>query len=428
MLKTIRVEQVRLGMHLHRLEGSWINHPFWKTRFVLTDPADLARLRASGVRACVIDSSKGLDVESEPAAATPAPPAPPAPEVAAPSTSTPPPERPAVLRPARRTSLEDEAVIAGKLCAQARRSVSSLHDQARMGRALVVDGCAELVDDIAASMERNASALLGLVRLKSHDDYTFMHSVAVCTLMVVLGRRMGLSEPQVRDAGLAGLLHDVGKAKIPLSVLNKPGKLSPEEYRLVQHHPRLGHDLLREAGVATPMALDVCLHHHETPDGKGYPESLSGAALSLHARMGSVCDVYDAITSNRPYKSGWGPADSIAKMAEWTRAGQFDPEVFRAFIDCVGIYPVGSLVRLRSERLAVVVEHNPAAPVAPRVKVFYSIRAQLTQPTELLDLSQPGCRDQIIGRESNAKWRFPFLESLVTPGAAAARPPLKEPA
>ena len=161
-------------------------------------------------------------------------------------------------------------------------------------------------------MQRNAGALLGLVRLKSHDDYTFMHSVAVCTLMVVLSRRMGLTEAQVCEAGLAGLLHDVGKARIPLAVLNKPGALSADEYRLVQGHPRLGHDMLAEAGVPTAAVLDVCLHHHERPDGQGYPEGLCGADFSLQARMGAVCDVYDAITSNRPYKSGWGPADSIA--------------------------------------------------------------------------------------------------------------------
>jgi len=405
MLKTIRIDQLRLGMHLHSLGGAWIDHPFWKTRFVLDDPADLARLRASSVRECVIDTRRGLDVAADADDGLPA--AAPAPEPVRPSGPAP--------RARQRSSLEEEAVVASRLCAQARHSVSALHDEARMGRALDVGDCVPLVDEIASSMQRNAGALLGLVRLKTHDDYTFMHSVAVCALMVVLSRRIGLSETQVRAAGLAGLLHDVGKAKIPLAVLNKPGQLSAEEYRLMQRHPQLGHDMLAEAGVAGAVALDVCLHHHERPDGQGYPEGLSGADFSLHARMGAVCDVYDAITSNRPYKAGWGPADSIARMAEWTRAGKLDAEVFRAFIDCVGIYPVGSLVRLRSERLAVVVEHNPEAPLAPRVKVFYSIRAQLTLPAELLDLGQPGCRDRIVGRESNARWKFPFLDSLAMP-------------
>jgi putative nucleotidyltransferase with HDIG domain len=406
MHKTIRIDQLRLGMHLHSLGGPWLEHPFWMTRFELRDPADLDRLRASGVKECVIDISRGLDVEPDG-------------PVTPPTVGRAPQSHPVLPRPAQpRIRLEEETAVATRLCAQARHSVALLFEGARLGRALDVEGCVPLVDEIASSMQRNAGAMLGLVRLKTHDDYTFMHSVAVCTLMVVLARRMGLTEAQVREAGLAGLVHDIGKAKIPLEVLNKPGKLTPAEYILIKEHPRLGHDMLLETGSPSAVALDVCLHHHERPDGQGYPEGLNGETFSPLARMGAVCDVYDAISSNRPYKVGWLPSDSIAKMAEWTRAGKFDAAVFRAFIDCVGIYPVGSLVRLGSERLAVVVEHNPSAPVTPRVKVFYSVRSQLTLPIETLDLSQPGCRDRIVGRESNAKWRFPFLDSLATPAAA----------
>ena len=411
MLKTVRVEQLRLGMFLHALPGNWLEHPFWKTRFELRDAADLARLRASGVPQCVIDTARGLDVDA--AAADP-------PATAAAASPPVPAAAPAAAMAPRRSRLEDEAAVAERLRTQARRSVGALHEQVRLGRALDVAGCAPLVDDIASSMQRNAGAMLSIVRLKTHDDYTFMHSVAVCTLMVVLARRLGHDEAQVRAAGLAGLLHDMGKARIPLAVLNKPGKLSADEYQLVQQHPRLGHALLIEAGPTDAAALDVCLHHHEQPDGRGYPEGLSGADFSRVARMGAVCDVYDAITSNRPYKAGWGPADSIAMMADWTRAGKFDAEVFRAFVDCIGIYPVGSLVRLQSQRLAVVIEHDPAAPVAPRVKVFYSIRSQMSLPAESLDLAEPGCRDRIVGRESNHQWRFPFLDSLAMPLAAAA--------
>lgn len=178
MLKTIDVAQLRLGMFLHGLEGSWLDHPFWKSRFVLRDAADLARLRASGVQRCVIDTARGLDLTPPPA---PEPPAAAAP--AAPATAG------AAAQPAPQpTRLEDEALVAQRLRAQARQSIGSLHEQVRLGRALDVAGCAPLVDEIAGSMQRNAGAMLGIVRLKSHDDYTYMHSVAVCTLMVVLAR------------------------------------------------------------------------------------------------------------------------------------------------------------------------------------------------------------------------------------------------
>jgi HD-GYP domain-containing protein (c-di-GMP phosphodiesterase class II) len=289
--------------------------------------------------------------------------------------------------------------------------VLSLFSEARMGKTMNSEQCAELVGEITESVWRNPAALVSLARLKTHDDYSYMHSVAVCALMVALARQLGQSEAEARDAGLAGLLHDMGKALMPLEVLNKPGKLSPAEYELIKTHPERGHALLL-GGSASAAALDVCLHHHERPDGKGYPHGLAGPALSLAARMGGVCDVYDAITSNRPYKAGWDPAESIARMAEWTQQGQFDPLVVHAFVSSLGIYPTGSLVRLQSGRLAVVVEQNPAALAAPQVKVFFSTKAQMPLPPEIVDLNQPGCNERISGRESNAVWRFKQLDEL----------------
>ncbi len=405
MLKKIPTAQVKLGMHLEKLCGSWIEHPFWKTKFVLTDPGDVAKLHASGVTECWIDTAKGADVTAGSAAFV-------EPALGAGQQAEAEPAVQAVDSLRRRTSLEEELGRAVKLRAQAKQTVTELFDQARMGRALDIEGCNELVDEISASVDRNVGALSSLVRLKSHDDYTFMHSVAVCILMVALAKKLGLDEAQTREAGAAGLLHDMGKAKIPLQLLNKPGKLTGEEFAIVKMHPRIGHDLLETSGLASAVSLDVCLHHHERFDGKGYPDAICGDELSVYARMAAVCDVYDAITSTRPYKSGWGPADSIAQMADWTKAGQFDPAVFRTFVDCVGIYPIGSLVRLQSQRLAVVVEQNEGFLIAPRVKVFFSVRAQMPVPTEMLDLSASGCHDRIVAREPNDRWKFSRLDEL----------------
>ena len=417
MLKKITVEEVRLGMHLHELCGTWLEHPFWTTKFVLRDPEQLAKLKASGVVECWIDVSKGLDVAAASVVDPLSPPSP-QPSPLSPAELPPPPPKPGTrsqrtpAQPERATSMDDELRHAAVLFRQSRQAVQSLLSEARMGHAVDAEKCLPLVNDIASSVWRNSGALVSLARLKTHDDYSYMHSVAVCALMVSLAKQLGQDEEQARDAGLAGLLHDIGKAKMPLEVLNKPGKLTSAEYTVMKSHPERGHQLLAASGSVGPVALDVCLHHHERPDGKGYPHGLAGDAISLPARMGALCDVYDAITSNRPYKAGWDPAESVSQMAEWTRDGQFDPVLFQAFVKSLGIYPNGSLVRMTSGRLGVVIEQNPQALVTPRVKVFFSTRSQMPLPPEVLDLSHPGCSDRIAARESNSVWQFPHLDEL----------------
>lgn len=396
MLKKIAVADLRLGMHLHGFDAAWIDHPFWRSRFTLESPADLALVQGSKVRACWIDTAKGGDVMPTVAAAA----------AAAPEPSLPEP-RPAAER-AQRTPFGSELVRAAALCRQSKAAVMSMFAEARLGNALDTRQCRTMVDEIASSVYRNPGALVSLARLKSADEYSYMHSVAVCALMVSLGRILGLDETQCREAGLAGLLHDMGKALMPSEILNKPGKLSDDEYAVMRGHPERGHELLLEGGGAGAMALDVCLHHHERPDGRGYPHGLKDDALSLHARMGAVCDVYDAITSNRPYKSGWDPGESIARMATWK--GQFDGPVFAAFVRSVGIYPIGSLVRLASGRLAVVVDQNAVALTTPIVKVMFSTKSNLPIAVETIDLAHSS--DRITGRESRAAWNLPHIEEL----------------
>jgi len=410
-LKKIHVDQVRLGMHIHELCGPWIEHPFWKTKFVLADSADLVKLQGSGVQECWIDVTKGLDVAT-PVADTPA---------AGVSRSPDPGSTPAdkavdehrAAQAARQqpATLSQEVQRAAALYNQSRAAVTSLFSEARMGNMVDAGQCEELITEIADSVWRNPAALLSLARLKTHDDYTYMHSMAVAALMAALARQLGLDQAQVRLAAKAGLLHDMGKAMMPLEVLNKPGKLTGDEYAIMKLHPERGHELLLAGAVNEPEVLDVCLHHHERPDGTGYPHRLKDEQISLFAKMGAVCDVYDAITSNRPYKDGWDPAESIARMASWAN-GQFDPVVFKAFVTSLGIYPIGSLVRLKSGLLAVVTQQNPAALTAPEVKAFFSTKQQLHVTPRLINLADGRCKDAIVGRESNATWKFTHLDAL----------------
>jgi putative nucleotidyltransferase with HDIG domain len=403
MLKRISVNQLTLGMHLKEFCGAWMEHPFWRTAFVLTDPKDLEAVLASSVKEVWIDCDKGLDIAVGETAVSLA-------------------ESEAQVEAELKQAAEGQRQIAPvsaaveieratRICQQAKQAVVAMFEEARMGNTVDVGGAKLLVEEISDSVARNPGALISLARLKTADAYTYMHSVAVCAMMVALAKQLGFDEAQTRSAGLAGLLHDLGKALMPMDVLNKPGKLTEAEFTIIKSHPVQGHKMLLGGSNVDPMALDVCLHHHEKTDGSGYPKGLKADEISLFAKMGAVCDVYDAITSNRPYKLGWDPAESLRKMAEWT-SGHFDPTVFQAFVKSMGIYPVGSLVRLSSGRIGVVVEQTSKSLTMPCVKVFFSTKANMRILPQVIDLSRPDTNEKIASREDPALWHFPDLHEL----------------
>jgi HD-GYP domain-containing protein (c-di-GMP phosphodiesterase class II) len=408
MLKKISTDQLCPGMHVHEVCGSWVDHPFWKSSFRLKTEAQLQQLRKS-VKQVVIDTSKGLDVP--PASATPVPE--PSMGITPEPALTPPqalplvPPHTPVIQP---VCMQEEMQRAKQIVSQARGAMKTMFEDMRMGKAVDAEHCLPLVEEINASVARNPGAIVSLARLKTSDDYTYMHCVAVCALMVALARQLELPDVDVREAGLAGLVHDLGKSVMPMDVLNKPGKLTAEEFAIIRRHPEEGHRMLLEAKGVGEVPLDVCLHHHEKISGNGYPHRLKGDDITVFARMGAVCDVYDAITSNRPYKAGWDPSESVQRMAQWTRDGQFDERIFQAFVRSIGIYPTGSLVKLNSGKLAVVVEQGAQSLLHPLVRAFYSTRSQEPIAPELIDLSRSA--DQIASRESPAQWGFAHLDEL----------------
>lgn len=400
MLIRIHVQQLRLGMYIHELCGSWMDHPFWRGAFLLDKPHDLQTILATGIKEVWIDDAKGLGVEGGEDK-----------QAIAAEVETTLAQADTAGKAIQRIDVAQEAARAIKICARSKQAVTSMFKEARMGKALSSDDALPIVEEISTSVTRNPGALIGLARLKDKDDYTYMHSVAVCALMVSLARQLGLNDEQVRQAGLAGLLHDIGKMAIPLSILNKPGKLTDAEFDAVKSHPVEGHRMLLEGSGIGDVVLDVCLHHHEKMDGSGYPERLTDEQISLYAKMGAVCDVYDAITSNRPYKNGWEPAESLRKMAEWSK-GHFDTAIFHAFVKSVGIYPIGSLVRLESDHLGVIVEQTTRSLLTPVVKVFFSIKSNGRIPPEILDLSKPHCKDKIVSHEDPVKWDIRDIHEL----------------
>lgn len=390
MIKKIDTADVRLGMYIHKISGDWMSHPFWKNSFLLSEQKDLEKLKNCGVTELWIDTAKGLDqVNPEPVTTESVP--------VENQSGQPVPSSKKI----ENVILEEELLAARKIHNKTKEAVTTMFSEVRMGKAVQVEEAVVLVDEITQSIERNTNALLSLIRLKTADEYTYLHSVAVCVLMVALGKQLGLRGEELKQVGVAGLLHDIGKMAIPPEILNKPGKLTDEEFKIIKDHPRKGWDILRSVHEANDPALDVCLHHHERVDGTGYPEKLSADNLTLHARMGAVCDVYDAITSDRCYKKGWEPAEAIKKMATW-KDGHFDETVFRAFVKTIGIYPNGTLLKLKSGRLGIVTEQSEKSIVTPLVKVFFSIRANGHIPAEIIDLSKSA--DSIVSAENPQQW------------------------
>lgn len=366
-----------------------MDHPFWRSRFLLSDQAQLDRVFASNVDFLVIDSAKGLD----------------------PSQLFRMPERDAA---AQRTPLSARERIvelrrAASTVKRSKAAVMGLFEDARLGKAVNTQSMGPIVEEISQSVARDPAIILNIARLKTKDEYTYLHSVAVCALMINLGRSMGLDEALAQEIGMAGLLHDVGKMAIPETILKKPSRLDEDEIETVRNHPRRGHDILSASAGVSETALDVCLHHHEKMDGTGYPKRLPGKALSLFARMSSVCDVYDAVTSQRPYNTPWSASHALQLMQGWD--GHFDPEIVDAFIESLGILPVGTLIRVNDDKLAIVTGESPSDFTLPRARIFYSPDRGHDEPLLDIEVSRNKGGWMVAGIEDPADWGFPDWKS-----------------
>jgi HD-GYP domain-containing protein (c-di-GMP phosphodiesterase class II) len=403
MLKKVASSQLRVGMYIHDLDCGWMEHPFVRNRFAITSEDEIQKIVACGIRSVTIDCTRGLDVADAPTvaeadAATEA-------EVAA-----------IAARPVTplRTTLVEEFDRAVAIRRQAAGLVRTVMQDARLGKAIEMDKVAPVVENITASILRNASALLGLSVIKNKDDYTFLHSVSVCTLLVAFCRSRKMDADTIYQAGIGGLLHDTGKALVPDEILNKPGRLTDEEFDIVRRHPKDGYDILcRTSGIGA-IPLDITLHHHERRDGTGYPDRQGGQDISELAQMAAIVDVYDAITADRCYHKGMPAAEALRKMYEWSKF-HFNPALTQEFMRCVGIYPVGTLVLLESGRLGVVVEPHETSLLMPKVNVFYSTKSQTYIKPETVDLARGlgfgGC-DKILRHESPEKWQVDPLRFM----------------
>jgi HD-GYP domain-containing protein (c-di-GMP phosphodiesterase class II) len=409
MIKKVATGQLKVGMYIHDLSCDWMAHPFFQNRFLISSENEIQKIMDAGIHEVYIDANKGLDVKDAPTA----------------QEANADLERQIVemaskdAAPIIRVSVAEEMARATQIKSQATKLVRTVMGDARLGKAIELDHVEPVVQNITESILRNPGALMGLLRIKSHDDYTFLHSVSVCTLLVAFCRSQGFDSAMVHQAGLGGLLHDTGKALVPDAILNKPGPLTAEEFAIIKKHPKDGYDILCKTPGIGEIPLDITLHHHERSDGSGYPDKLPKEQISTLAQMAAIVDVYDAITADRCYHKGIPAAEALRKLFEWSKF-HLNADYVKAFMRCVGIYPVGTLVMLESGRLGVVTEPHDTDLISPKVHVFFSTKSNTYIKPIALDLSRPlgmGGGDKIVSHESPKKWQVDPMRFFALPSS-----------
>ncbi len=397
MIKRIPVTQLCVGMYVHDLHCGWMDHPFFRSQFLVDDEAIRQKIVQAGIRELSIDTARGLDV---PAAAPDQP------------EDTPPqcelstlPGHLAALSPT------EEYQRAKKVYADASKLMQNMMHDVRLGKQLRIDRCEPMIEHIVDSMFSLPSALLPLAQIKTKDEYTFQHSVSVAALTVAFGRVLDLPRDEIGQAALGGFLHDVGKARVPGHILNKPGKLTDDEFVVMRDHASHTAQLLKDAGLSE-IAFNAASQHNERYDGSGYPQRLQGEQISLHGQMLAIVDVYDALTSLRVYHKPIPPTEALRRLMEGA-GSHFNTRLVHAFIKGIGIYPAGSLVRMQSGKLGIVRHVSSEKLLQPVVQLIFDCTRACLIPPEVIDLAESD--DKVESHESFEKWGIDPVQWVSAP-------------
>ena len=364
-------------MYVSRVDRPWIETPFLFQGFLIRNDHDIDNLR----RYCkhvYIDESKGDEYQPEPLLSF---------------GSIPLSEELRAIpgMPKQCIAYEDAAGIEEEM-PRARDSkhalgtaIESLVEGIKVGKKIEAASVKPAVDDMVESVIRNPDALLWLTKLRSVDTYAYDHAIDTSVLAVMFGRHLGLSRNQLQELGLAGLLFDIGKLKLPPDLLSKPGKLTDEEYVLVRKHVDYGVEILSQSAGINERVLDGIRHHHERHDGSGYPQGLKGGTIPIYARIVAIVDCFDAITSTRPFRAPISAHHAIRQMYEW-RDKEFQAQLYEQFIQCLGVYPTGTIVELSSGEIAIVVAQNRTRRLRPRVMLVLDEEKVALERNSILDL------------------------------------------
>lgn len=404
MIKKVSIAQLKPGMYIHDLNCGWMEHPFTLSKFKITTPDQIKIIVEHGLHEVYIDTGKGLDVADAQTVQ----------EVKKRLDAKLVEIATNQLEPAARYAVAEEMVKARKAYSAANKIITSIMRDIRLGKQIETAQAAQVVEQMTDSIFRNKDAMLSLTRLRGKDDYTFQHSVGVCALLVSFGRALELDRETIQSIGVGALLHDVGKMKVPDEILNKPGKLTDDEFKIMKSHVVHSRDLMEDTPGMTQIGIDVAAQHHERFDGSGYPHGLKHDGISLYGQMAAIVDVYDAITADRCYHNGMETTVALRKLVEWSKF-HFSEKLTHAFVRSVGIYPVGTLVKLESELLGIVYEQHEKNLLMPKIRVMYDSKRNYPIPPRDVDLSKPlnkGGGDRIVGYEDPKIWNIDPLKYL----------------
>jgi putative nucleotidyltransferase with HDIG domain len=378
-------------MYIHDLGCTWIDHPFLKNRFKIENAPMLNKIIDAGIESVTIDTSLGFDVE----------------EVVANEDN----DQVDAEDFKEMSSIATEVVVnhtsaeeferAKTVLSNACQMMQNMMRDVRLGKQVSLEQSEPVIESLVDTMFSCPSAVLPQAQIKTVDKYTFQHSVAVSALSVAFGKVLNLPRQEIKELALGGLLHDIGKAKIPLHLLNKPSHLTDEEFAVMKTHVVHSAQLLKSVDNLSEVSFNAAAQHHERYDGTGYPNKLKEHEISLHGQMLAIVDVYDAITSIRSYHTALPPTEALRRLYEWS-GSQFNPRLVGAFIKGIGIYPAGSLVRLESERLGIVLKVEPEKTLQPVVRVIFDCARYCHINPEIIDLSIYD--DKIMSHEAFETW------------------------
>lgn len=408
MIKRIKTSQLRPGMFVHDFNCAWLEVPFFQRSLLIKDDHMVEKVVKQGIHAVYIDTKKGLDLSD----GVPE-------EEVKKSVKESIQKMAGKMKPSalpgfdfsKAVEIKDEIPLKEELKRakvikeEANRVVTDLMSDVRLGKQIKTEKVTHVVGSMVNSVLNNKHALMSLSRIKQKDEYTFMHSVSVCVLLISYCKTIGLDQVTMNQVGMGGLLHDIGKMKVSQDILNKADGLTDDEFEEMKRHVPEGTKILEQLPNIPSPALVVTSQHHERWDGSGYPNGLKGDEISLFGQMSAVVDVYDAITSNRVYHKQMEPGDALKKIYEW-RGRHFNNDIVQNYIRCVGIYPIGTLIRTESGYLGVVIEQGQKDMLRPRVRLIFNLKKDVfINPKDIELESMEGGSDNIVTSESPEKWK-----------------------